>query len=306
MKKAVFVRFIFIILSVSIYSCRTIKIPEKWLFMDAKYDNYLKKLDYKKDSLSYFATKIIDKNNRKIAEQNTIRLERNYFPIDENLALEYFVFIPQKKEKVGVFFIGAGLPIFPYLNFLFELSEQTNSQIYVIHYRGYGHSSGKPIFFTQISDNQLFVEDILQKEVQIDFIIGYSIGSIFATHCAVENNIPQLYLFAPIYDSKTVLKHLKRKYTKGLKCFYRPFINLKIDEKITEISPAKKIENYVGKLVIFHGYRDKTLPYSMGRKLYKLATTIDKHLYKIPKTGHSLIFEQENWGNLVREINQKR
>ncbi len=129
-------------------------------------------------------------------------------------------------------------------------------------------------------------------------------GSIFAIYSVVDNKIPQLYLFAPIYNSETVLKHLKRKYTRGLKCFYRPFFILKIDEHIANISPAEKIKNYTGKLMIFHGKKDKTLPYKMGEKLYKVAKTNNKYLYKEPQSGDSFIFKEEYWGKIITEINQ--
>ncbi len=295
-------RVIVVLLSIFLYSCVTVKIPEKRLFINAKYDSYLK-THTQKDSLFNLAKQIIETNNNKITVQNNVVLTRSYFSLNDNINLEYFVFQPKIQKKVGVFFIGAGQTVLQYTDFLFELSEQTNAKIYLIHYRGYGNSDGKPSFEKQIADNQIFFEKIVQSEKQVDFVVGYSIGSIFATHSAVGNNIPQLYLFAPICDAKTVAKHLKRKYMKGLKILYRPFVRLKIDNTIAKIAPATKIKNYTGKLVIFHGQKDKTLPYSMGRKLYKIANTTDKYLYKIPKEGHSLIFKKKNWENLVNEIN---
>lgn len=290
-------------------SCKVVTIPEKWLFVNAKYDNYLKEInnnqysEEKKCNLQNLINKIItDSIKHDIIVKDDVSLSRNYFLSSNNISLEYFVFKPKIQKKVSVFFIGAGLTIFPYLDLLFELSNQTNAKIYVIHYRDYGYSDGRSSFVSQMSDNQDFIDKILKFENKIDFIAGYSIGTIFTTYLAVENSIDELYLFAPIYNSTEWLKHIKRQNTKGWKFLYRPFVKLKIQESIAQISPAKEIKKYSGKLVIFHGKKDNTIPYRMGKKLYKIAKTNNKHLYEISNANHSFIFNKETWSSLIAKF----
>ena len=81
--------------------------------------------------------------------------------------MEYFVFKPKNADKVGVYFLGNGSNIFNFTDNLFELSDKTNSKIYVLNYRGYGKSDGTPSFKTQFDDDNYFYNYIKKNENKI-------------------------------------------------------------------------------------------------------------------------------------------
>ncbi|MBL0145368.1 MAG: hypothetical protein IPP48_06050 [Chitinophagaceae bacterium] len=119
--------------------------------------------------------------NESIIEKENVKLNRYFYLIDDTISIEYFVFQPEKTNKVGLFYMGNSSNIFDFADNLFRLSSQTKSKIYVINYRGYGKSKGTPSFSTQFSDNSLITKEIIQKQNKLDFVIGFSLGSVFAS-----------------------------------------------------------------------------------------------------------------------------
>ncbi len=293
------------IILLELFSC-SVYIPEKYLFIEAPYNYHNDSVSLQNSNVKLQAeytpilNKVIKTETEEIGIVNNVSLSRNYVKSD-SLGVEYFVFNPEKANKVGVFYLGGGHNIFDILGYVSELSSRTKSKIYVLHYRGYGKSEGKASFKTQFADNQ---QVITYLNNNIDFVIGYSIGSVFAIQLAVDNHINQLYLLSPISNSKDVLRHFKRQYTKGLKSLYRPFVKLTMDDYIMNISNIKQIQNYKGKLVILHGTNDETLPYYMGEKLFDKAVSENKKMYTMPNGVHSSAFKLENLNKLVIELNK--
>ena len=298
-----------LLIALSIVSCKTIKVNEKVAFQESKY-NYEKYSKYvsqtnksseeKNVELSVL-DKVINKSENEISSKSDVKLQRNFLQ-KEDKKMEYFVFTPKTTNKVSVFFLGNGSSIFNFADNLFELSENTNTKIYVLNYRGYGRSEGTPSFKTQFDDDNYFYNEILKIEKKIDFVIGYSLGSVFATYLAVDNNINELYLLSPVSDTKDYLSHNKNQGMRGIKVLLKPFIKITADEDLMKISNVTKIKNYTGKFVILHGTEDKMLPYSMGKKLFEVSKSTNKKIYTIEGGNHAAAFDNENWLNLIKEI----
>lgn len=291
-------------------SCKTIEVQEKWVFKETKY-NYNKVVSdisksnhtvAKKDSILKIYNTIINTNDQQIITTEGVSVWRKFLKKD-TLDLEYFVFEPKNTEKVGLFFIGNTSSIPSFRNELIALAKQTQSKIYVLNYRGYGKTSGTPSFNTQFSDNKLFLDEILHNENKVDYIIGYSLGSVFATQLAIEYTIPNLYLLSPFSNTKTILSHQKKVVTKGPKALLRPFIKLKAEEQLLTVSNTEKIKGYKGNLVIIHGTEDEVLPYTMGVNLYKNAISSSKKLYPLKDGKHNAPFKKDNWIILIKEVN---
>jgi esterase/lipase len=298
-----------ILVFLTLSSCKTIEIPEKWVFKETKY-NYEKVVDditknnyspAKKDSILKIYNTIINTDEQLISATDGISVWRRFLKKD-TLNLEYFVFEPQKTKKAGLFFIGNTSSIPGFRNELMALAKQTDSKIYVLNYRGYGKTNGIPSFKTQFTDNKLFLDEIIRIENKVDFVIGYSLGSVFATQLAVENTIPDLYLLSPFSNTKTILAYQKKVFTKGPKMVFRPFIKLKTEEHLTAISNTEKIKNFKGNLVIIHGTDDEVLPFTMGQNLYKNALTSSKKMYPLKEGKHNAPFKKDNWALLINEI----
>jgi esterase/lipase len=298
-------------LVVFLTSCATINVSEKSAFQESKYkfdeySNYINKLDKtpeEKKALLYAVDKVINKDDVFIGAKNGVELQRNFLT-NNNAKMEYFVFKPKNADKVGVYFLGNGSNIFNFTDNLFELSDKTNSKIYVLNYRGYGKSDGTPSFKTQFDDDNYFYNYIKKNENKIDYVVGYSLGSIFATYLTVDNNIKELFLLSPFSDTKDYFDHFKNQNMKGAKSLAKSFVRIKADDYLMKISNVEKIKNYKGKLVVFHGTQDNMLPYSMGKKLIDNSVSTNKKMYTIPQGNHGSAFNKENWENLVGEINK--
>lgn len=299
----------YVLIALSVVSCKTIEIVESAVFKEGKY-NYermvrvIKRSDYseaKKDSLLSSYKSIIDTDNELIYTAEKVLVWRKFLKRD-TLNLEYFVFEPPKTEKIGLFFLGNTSTVTNFSNELIDLAKQTNSKIYVLNYRGYGKSEGTPSFKTQFNDNKYFLDEVTRKDGKVNFVMGYSLGSVFATKMGTEDNIPNLYLLSPFSNAKTLLAYQKKVFTRGPKILFRPFLKLKTEEHLLSISNTEEIKKFKGNLVIMQGTSDHVLPYSMGVNLYENAVTTSKKIFPIKNGEHNAPFEKENWKFIIDEV----
>ncbi len=311
LKYSFVIRYIIkIILALVLFvSCKTIQVKENWVFKETKY-NYESKLNeinksnfnqQKKDSLISLQNTIINTNNKDILNSKNILIERHFAKLD-SINSEYYIFEPKNTEKIGLFFIGNASNIPNFIDDLIDFSLETNSRVYVLNYRGYGKSDGTPSFKTQFKDNSVFLNEILKKESKVDFVMGYSLGSVFATKLATENSIANLILLSPFSNTNEMIKHQKKVFTKGPKIIFRPFLRLKIENQLMNISNTNQIQNYNGNLSIFHGTEDIVIPYKMGINLFNSAKTNSKKIHTIKGGNHSSPFKVENWITIIKEV----
>ena len=295
-----------IFLLLPMVSCKTIEFSERRVFPAAPYDLERTEQFYTQnlpagDTLQAklaFVRSVIRGDEEIVARKGDVVLHRKFFPVNDSIVLEYFVFQPPQEGKTGVFFHGSGLNIFTFTDRFFDLSARTNSKIYLLHYRGYGNSGGTPSYAAQFADNQAFLE----QAGPVDFAMGYSLGTTFATYLAADNALNALILFAPVSTSKHAFRNYKRKQTPGLKSITRPFTTVRADPQLMRLSNADKIRDYQGALTIFHGTADQRLPFRMGKYLYKTARTSEKVLIPIKDGVHSSPFLLENWEMVVERL----
>ena len=103
-------------------------------------------------------------------------------------------------------------------------------------------------------DNAAFINHIEGVEKgPLDFAIGYSLGSVFATYAAVEQEWQTLYLLAPFSNTTQMFKRIEKQYRPGLKALFRPFVKVTAADYLLGISNSEKIKQYKGRLVVFHG-----------------------------------------------------
>jgi esterase/lipase len=150
----------------------------------------------------------------------------------------------------------------------------------------------------------MFTKLGLNKEAGRLTVMGYSLGSVFATDIAVNNNVGQLILLSPVSDVADMLKHYKRAFLSGVKVVLRPFIDLTAKDYLLAISNLEKIKHFPNKLLIFHAKDDADLPYKMGKKLYENALSEKKQFVSVRKGGHAAAFEHQNLLKVVGWINK--
>lgn len=290
-------------------SCKTYKVQEKWTFIESKYDaekfnSYIEQSEIKNEDklvMKRVVNDLVNTDNIELEKNENITVNRKYIQINDSIRLEYIEFQPKIYSKSGLFFIGNGSSFLNTYKEIEKLSVETKSKIYVLNYRGYGKSEGTPSFRTVFDDNNSFFKFIKRTD-NIDFVIGYSLGSISATYLAIDNSIGNLILLAPFSNAEEMLAYTKNKQMKGLKSVARPLIKITADDYLLRLSNVEKITSYYGHLTISHAIDDKSLPFKMGKKLFDNCPSQQKELIKIEKGGHVAPFETRNWEYIISDL----
>ena len=150
--------------------------------------------------------------------------------------------------------------------------------IYIMTYRGYGGSSGFPSEAANVADAGLAYDDVTAQGVAAEklFLYGESLGTSIAARIALDRPAAGLVLEAPFTSAVAV----------GARAYpYLPVALLLKDRYETDAFIARVRMP----LLILHGERDRTIPVSMGRELYKLARA-PKRLAIFPNGGHSDLY----------------
>lgn len=284
--KSVFSIAIICILTVS---CKTISIPSSAVFSSSKYDS-LQYKNYeqieKQNYVKLITNNLLDKEITTISSNENIEINRHFLHVNDSTILEYLTFKPAQSSKRGLFFLGNQSTALNVFSELEKLALATNSEILVLNYRGYGNSTGNPDFKTSFGDNQFFYNELIKSNRNIDFAIGYSLGSVHATYLATENNIGQIVLLAPFSETKDIFQFFKKKGMKGIKVLFRPFIKLTAEAYLLDLSNSEKISSYKGKLLVMHALDDENLPFKMGKQVFEKCETSTKNFIELEDGGH--------------------
>jgi len=299
-------------ITINLSSCavKTYLVSEKNAFKATKYDISLDSTELmdcsalEQQKWLSISDRIINTSDSLVYTNDSIKIEREYFAVNDSIIIEYFCYTPKKFEQTIVFFIGNQSRQTSYLGNLTQLAIETNSKVFSWNYRGYGNSTGISSFKTQFLDNQYIFEQLPCKENDKPIlVIGYSLGTVFATEIGTRNSVEKLILLAPFSDIPDMLINYKRHYLSGLKILLRPFIDLKPKEDyVLDISNTEGIKTFKNDLLIVHAKDDKELPYKMGKKLFELSISGNKKLESPKKGGHGASFEDKNWNIAINWI----
>ena len=283
-------------------------VKETMFYTPTKYDskNIFNQLDekyitnIKKDSILFVANKFISSTKIDSVKLNQTILKREFQKFKKNSKSEFYTITPKIYKKAGIYMLGNQFNIFNMLDDLTELSKKDSIKIYVIVYNGNGYSKGDSNFSTQFKINQKFYE-FINSSTSVDFVVGHSLGTVFATKLATDNKIPKLALLAPASNIDDVAD-----YFIGLAPFwaklYFNFSEIKKSEFSKEANSSENIKNYFGKLILLHGTKDENLPFSMSEKIYENSKSKDKTLIKIENGDHYAPLVDENWTKLILKL----
>ena len=153
-----------------------------------------------------------------------------------------------------------------------ELTE-TDYDLYLFDYRGYGKSGGAITSETQLFDDAQLVYDTLASRYgeQNIVLVGYSLGTGMASYLAARNQPRHCVLVAP-YASVTAMKNL---------WFWAvPDFILKYPlENVVHVREANC------PITVIHGLADDFIPYTMAETLRE-ANPARVELIGLPETGH--------------------
>lgn len=283
-------------------------VKETMFYTPTKYDskNIFNQLDekylthIKKDSIDFVANKFISTMNEDSVKLNQTVLKRKFQKFEKNSNSEFYSITPKVYKKAGIYMLGNQFNIFNMLDNLTELSKKDSVQIYVIVYSGNGYSQGDSKFSTQFKINQKFFE-FVNSSNSVDFVVGHSLGTVFATKLATDNKIPKLALLAPASNIDDVAE-----YFIGLAPFWaKPYFNfseIKKSDFAKVGNSSENIKNYNGNLILSHGTKDENLPFSMSEKIYENSKSKEKTLIKIENGDHYAPLVDENWTKLILKL----
>ncbi|WP_341902190.1 alpha/beta fold hydrolase [Fluviicola taffensis] len=164
-----------------------------------------------------------------------------------------------------------------------------NYDVFMLDYRGYGKSPGSIIGEEQTHKDVQSAYNEMKNIYPEDKIcvLGYSIGTGFASKLASENNPKLLILHAPYYNMTDLMRH---KYP------IAPTFILKYKLKTNEYLKECKMP-----VVIFHGDKDHGIYYGSSLKLKKEFKSQDT-LITLHGQGHNGIIKDEVYQQLIPKL----
>lgn len=161
------------------------------------------------------------------------------------------IIVDKKSESAILYFGGNGETVAATASDFDELLP--NISTYLVEYRGYGKSSGKPSEQVLYSD-ALKVYDLLASKHQNVYVIGRSLGSGVAMMVAAERDVSKLVLVTPFDSVESVAQS---------QFAFLP-VSLLLTDKFDSVSKVKKVN---AQTMIIIAELDDVIPLLHTRKL---------------------------------------
>ena len=163
----------------------------------------------------------------------------------------------QKSGHVAIYYRGNAGTITTSLDTAAFLNS-LGYDVLLMDYRSNGKSRGALSEQALLSD-ALRWYDVAATRYGADsvLVVGYSMGTTFASHVAAQRDFKNLLLFAP---PKSILDVASRTY---------PFMPVQWFLKYPLRSDLKLAASSVENILIYHGKKDRVVPFDSGRALYE-------------------------------------
>ena len=205
---------------------------------------------------------------------DSIKHDKFFHQVEQDTITSYLLYPKNGKVKATLlYFHGNGGNVSNYVKYVKPLLED-GFQVFMVDFRGYGKSTGKPTHLNILSDGQVFFDFALkQKSLQSQKIIicGVSIGSQIATHLARKNEskIAGLILDSGISSITDIA------------LFYMPkeqhnFIKKTIRIPYSSKEDIKSLEKI--KVLFIHSKEDKVVPFEHYQQVKQNCTVPNQSL----------------------------
>ena len=165
-----------------------------------------------------------------------------------------------------------------------------NYDVFVMDYRSYGKSTGKFNENLMYNDAQICYDYL--KEIYTEYkitIYGRSLGCAFAIKTAALNQPKQLVLEAPFFNLKDVTK------------YHYPFLPFKFLLRY-KFNSDMFISKVYCNTTIFHGTKDKVVPFSSGKKLFEKSNKKQTSFVTIENGTHHNLVEFEKYQEIISRL----
>ena len=208
------------------------------------------------------------------------------FDISKKIVIGGFFYLNDINFPTILLFHGNGEIAADYQYFL-DFFFDCGVNLSVVDFRGYGFSTGEPIYSGLISDalpiyNKLYDWIILNNLNNSLFLLGRSLGSACAAEIGAHNpdSLRGVIFesgFASMYNMMTRLFRVSG-----------PGIT---PEGLSEYSNDTRIRQFQKPVLVIHGTQDWIIPYDEGKLIYEcIPGDVEKKLVLIEGAGHNNIF----------------
>ncbi len=202
--------------------------------------------------------------------------EEKFFPIEEGDVHAIHAYTSNSDKKgVILYFHGNADNLDRWGKVSSDFLER-GYDVLMMDYRGFGKSDGKSTEETMYEDAETMYHELIKEYAPSDIIVyGRSIGSGVATQIASRYKVKKLFLETPFYSLEDVVK---QKYPYVLLLFKLQF----------EFPNYSNIDSLETPIHIFHGTKDRIVPYESAEKLKSYLKDSDTFL-TIEGAGHKNI-----------------
>ncbi|MFW9819586.1 MAG: alpha/beta hydrolase [Candidatus Thorarchaeota archaeon] len=226
------------------------------------------------------------------------------FKITKKITLTGYFYLNDKDLPTILLFHGNGELASGYYS-LVDFFFDCGVNLAVVDYRGYGSSSGRPIYSSLISDALPIYKELSNWIVRNNinnsiFILGRSIGSVPASEIGVHNpdNLRGIIFssgFASLYYMMTTVFRVTG-----------PDIT---PDGLKEYSSDTRIKKFQKPVLIIHGTHDFLIPYTESNSIYNhIPEGVEKKLVLIEDANHNniFLFKEEYTTPLKEFINKNK
>lgn len=205
--------------------------------------------------------------------------------VEPDVALGYRLYVQAPDAPLVLFFHGNG-EVAPDYDFGARLYAAVGLSLLVVDYRGYGWSTGRPLFSTLLPD-ALAAADALPEvlaaaNIQADVplvVMGRSLGSAPAVHVAYRRRERFRALLIDSGYADTPSLFTQRGVVLPDDVLTNPELPFNNVNKVREMDDMP--------LLVIHGQQDELLPVRHAQALYEASRAPHKFLYTVAGAGHN-------------------
>lgn len=200
---------------------------------------------------------------------------------DDGVELYAWHITREPASKTVLYFGGQGFHLVLAREFVEDMLARVPVNLFLVDYRGYGRSGGKPSV-AGLKADALQVYDRLAQNVDADEIVvhGHSMGSFVASYVAAERGVAGLVLESPVTEVEGWTKAL----VPGL---LRLFLKFDVDPALAAESNVARVGEVVSPTLFFVGSDDPITPPALAMELAEASAAKDKKLVLIEGGNHN-------------------
>lgn len=167
---------------------------------------------------------------------------------------------------------------------------ESDYDVLVMDYRGYGKSTGKLSEKALYSDALLFYEYASERYPEDKITVyGRSLGTTFAAYVAAKKNPSKLFLEAPFYSLNYIVQ--------------QKFSTFPVTWSLKYHFPTDKfVKDVTCPIVIFHGTDDNLIDIENSKKLADLIPDNQLRFISIPNGGHNDLVNEKEYREAIDSL----